>query len=105
MVEMNPLKDIEGIDAPVLTRAAEAIQIIAIKNTWAAHEMVSYVDETDDVQDLVEAERLLIEMRLEINSALASIQTEINRADGEITVASLEERQKAGWREDADSNC
>jgi hypothetical protein len=90
---MNPLKELEAMEEPILARACEAIQIISVKTTWAAHEVVSYGG-THDAQDLVEAERLLIEMRDEIAAALQSIQKEIHREDERISAeAAAEARQ------------
>ena len=78
------LSDLVQMDDPVLARAGEALQIIMVKNHWAAHELLSY-KETDDVQDLVEVERILTEMKREIDMALHTVAEEIRREDQKIS--------------------
>lgn len=87
---MQPITDLEGIEDPILCGAGEALHIIRVRGMWAAHHIVSYTDRTADVQDLVECERVLMEMKGEIDRALRSVGNKINEEDAEITRAQAE---------------
>jgi len=78
------------MEEPVLSRAAEAIDLLNVKCRWAAHELLSYSN-TGDVADLLEVERILLDMMSEIAQAAKAIQKEINREDAKISAEAVEE--------------
>ena len=83
------ISDLVQMDDPVLARAGEAICLIMVKNQWAAHELLSY-KETEDIQDIVEVERILTEMKGEIDLALKACRDEIQREDEKISAKAVQ---------------
>ena len=93
---MNLVEDLLDLDYPTLARAGEALGTVWVKLGWAGHELISYT-QTEDVQDLVEAERILQEMKTEIAHAEAAIQKEISREDEKISQAmAVKNREEGG---------
>ena len=67
---------------PMARRVIEAIGIIQLKAAVANQEIMSFAD-TEDVADLVAAERALTEMAAEIKNAIMALDREINREDAD----------------------
>jgi len=71
--------------SPILIRAVEAMGIMQVKLDIAAKNLISYGN-TEDLADLVAVERVLTEMKTEIDHARQVIATEINREDEKVSI-------------------
>jgi len=86
---MEPIKDLEGIEEQTLSGAGEAVQILGVKSVWVAHRIVSYTL-TRETQDLVECERILLDMKGEIDKAMKSVGDAIREESNLISREQME---------------